>query len=202
MLNILPAGRIARREALWFYIFILPWIIGFIFFQGGPVLYSFYLSLTKYNIAQPPEWLGLAMLLNQKVPFLGVFRTLYYIPSLIAGSVAIALLFQWLLNPSFGIVNYVISYFVGPNGIIPIGYTGPKWFFTPEWVVPSFVLMSLWGVGGPMVIYLAGLQGVPTALYEAATIDGAGAWARFRHITIPMISPVIPSHLPISSLAA
>jgi len=228
MLNILPAGRIARREALWFYIFILPWIIGFIFFQGGPVLYSFYLSLTKYNIAQPPEWLGLenysrlfsddifykslevsasytflsvplgivaalllAMLLNQKVPFLGVFRTLYYIPSLIAGSVAIALLFQWLLNPSFGIVNYVISYFVGPNGIIPIGYTGPKWFFTPEWVVPSFVLMSLWGVGGPMVIYLAGLQGVPTALYEAATIDGAGAWARFRHITIPMISPVI-----------
>ncbi|MEM7531935.1 MAG: sugar ABC transporter permease [Chloroflexota bacterium] len=226
--RIWPKGKLAQREARWFYFFITPWIIGFILFQGGPVLGSFYLSLTKYNVGKAPEWLGmenytrlfadgifyqslevsayytflsvplgiigalaLAVLLNQKVPLLGVFRTLYYIPSLISGSVAVALLFQWLLNPSFGIVNYVIARFLGPTGLIPIGYTGPKWFFDPDWVVPSFVLMSLWGLGGPMVIYLAGLQGVPTSLYEAATIDGAGAWAKFRNITIPMISPVI-----------
>jgi multiple sugar transport system permease protein len=131
------------------------------------------------------------MLLNQKVPFLGVFRTLYYLPSLVAGSVAVAFLFQLLLNPAFGIVNYVISMLLGPNGVIPLGITGPGWFFDPKWVVPSFVLLSLWGFGGPMLIYLAGLQGVPTTLYEAAKIDGANAWHRLWNVTIPMISPVI-----------
>jgi multiple sugar transport system permease protein len=136
--------------------------------------------------------LSLAMLLNQKrMPFLGIFRTLYYIPSLVASSVAVALLFSWLLNPSFGIVNYFLSLFVGPNGLIPLGIKGPGWFFDPKWTVPSFVLLSLWGFGGPMLIYLAGLQGVPTTLYEAATIDGANAWQRFRNVTIPMISPII-----------
>lgn len=228
MLGIMPKGKLARREAFWFYIFILPWLFGFIVFQGGPVLASFYLSLTKYNVGKPPEFLGLtnytnlfgdsifykslevsayytflsvplgivaalalAVLLNQKVPMLGVFRTLYYLPSLIASSVAVALLFRWLLNPSFGIVNYVIAQLVGPSGIIPLGIKGPGWFFDPSWVIPSFVIMSLWGIGGSMVIYLAGLQGVPTSLYEAATIDGAGAWAKFRNVTLPMISPVI-----------
>jgi multiple sugar transport system permease protein len=105
--------------------------------------------------------------------------------------VAVALLFTWLLNPKFGIVNYFISLTVGPNGFIPLGIAGPGWFFDPKWTVPSFVLLSLWGFGGPMLIYLAGLQGVPTTLYEAATIDGANAWQRFRHVTIPMISPII-----------
>ncbi len=136
--------------------------------------------------------LGLAILLNQKrMPFMGTFRTLYYIPSLVASSVAVALLFQWLLNPSFGVVNYLIARVIGPNGLIPLGISGPKWFYDPNWVVPSFVLISLWAFGGPMLIYLAGLQGVPTALYEAATIDGATAIRRFWHVTLPMISPVI-----------
>ncbi len=229
MLGILPKGKLARREAIWFWIFITPWILGFIFFRGGPILASLGLSFTKYNVASPPQFLGLdnytrlfddriffkslqvsayytflsvplgivaslslAILLNQKgMPFLGVYRTLYYIPALVVGSVSVALLFQWILNPSFGIMNYVISYLLGPNGVIPLGITGPKWFFDPDWVVPSFVLMSLWGFGGPMLIYLAGLQGVPTALYEAATIDGANAWQRFWNVTLPMISPVI-----------
>ena len=229
MLGILPKEKLARKEALWFYFFISPFIIGFILFRGGPIFASMYLSFTKYNIASPPELIGfanytrligdrvflkslqvsayytflsvplglmaslaLAMLLNQKrMPFLGIFRTLYYLPSLVASSVAVALLFVWLFNPSFGIVNYVISLTVGPEGIIPLGIKGPGWFFDPDWTVPSFVLLSLWGFGGPMLIYLAGLQGVPTTLYEAATIDGANAWQRFRHVTIPMISPVI-----------
>jgi multiple sugar transport system permease protein len=228
MVGVLPKSRLARKEALWFWVFISPWILGFLFFRGLPILASMFISFTQYNVASPPEWigltnyvdlfsdkiffkslqvsatytflavplglvfsLGLAMLLNQNVPFLGVFRTLYYLPSLIAGSVAVAFLFQLLLNPSFGIVNYVISALVGPNGLIPLGITGPGWFFDPAWVVPSFVLLSLWGFGGPMLIYLAGLQGVPTTLYEAAKIDGANAWHRFRNVTLPMISPVI-----------
>jgi multiple sugar transport system permease protein len=228
MLGILPKEKLARREALWFYVFISPWLIGFLLFRGIPIFASMYLSFTQYNVAKPPVWiglenyidlfndpiffkslsvsayytllavpvglafsLGLALMLNQKVPFLGVFRTLYYLPSLIVGSVAVAFLFQLLLNPTFGIVNYVIARLVGPNGLIPLGITGPGWFFDPKWVVPSFVLMSLWGFGASMLIYLAGLQGVPTQLYEAARIDGAGVWQRFRNVTLPMISPVI-----------
>lgn len=228
MLGILPREKLARREAMWFWLFILPWVLGFIFFRGFPILLSFYYSFTKYNVAKAPEWIGfqnyidlfgdkifykalqvsatytafavplglicslaLAMLLNQKVPFLGLFRTLYYLPSLVAGSVSVAILFQFLLNPDFGIVNQVISNLVGVDGLIPLGIKGPKWFFDGDWVVPSFVLMSLWGFGGPMLIYLAGLQGVPTQLYEAARIDGANAWQRFRNVTLPMISPVI-----------
>lgn len=228
MLGILPKGKLARREAKWFWFFIAPWIIGFIFFRGFPILASMFLSFTQYNVAQPPQWIGLenyanlfsdrvffkslqvsayytfasvpiglvfalalATLLNQKVPFLGVFRTLYYMPSLIVGSVSVAFLFQLLLNPTFGVVNYIIAWLVGPNGIIPLGISGPKWFFDPAWVVPSFVLLSLWGVGGSMLIYLAGLQGVPTSLYEVAKIDGANAWQRMRNVTLPMISPVI-----------
>lgn len=229
MARLLPKGSLARREAIWFWIFIAPWLIGFILFRGGPIIASLFLSFTDYNVASPPDPVGLenftrlfsdrifikslqvsvyytflsvplgiiaslslAVLLNQKgVPFLGVFRTLYYIPALVAGSVAVAFLFQWVLNPSFGVMNYLIGLFVGPSGIIPLGIVGPKWFFDPKWVVPSFVLMSLWGFGGSMLLYLAGLQGVPTALYEAATIDGANAWHRFRNVTLPMISPVI-----------
>ena len=224
-----PKTKLVRREALWFYFFIAPFLIGFIFFRGIPILASMYLSFTKYNVANPPQWIGLtqytrlfddriffkslqvsayytflsvplgllasltlAMLLNTKrMPFLGTFRTLYYIPSLVASSVAVALLFQWLLNPSFGVVNYLIAAVLGPNGIIPLGIIGPKWFYDADWVIPSFVLLSLWGFGGPMLIYLAGLQGVPTSLYEAATIDGANAWRKFWNVTLPMISPVI-----------
>lgn len=229
MARLLPKGSLARREAIWFWIFIMPWLIGFILFRGGPILASLGLSFTDYNVASAPEWvaqenftrllndpifikslqvsvyytflsvplgiivsLAMAILLNQKgVPFLGVMRTLFYIPALVAGSVAVALLFQWLLNPSFGVMNYLISLFVGKDGLIPLGIVGPRWFFDPNWVVPSFVLMSLWGFGGSMLLYLAGLQGVPTTLYEAATIDGANAWQRFRNVTLPMISPVI-----------
>ncbi|MBV7338418.1 sugar ABC transporter permease [Chloroflexi bacterium TSY] len=227
MVGILPKTRMARKEMLWFWIFISPWVIGFILFRGVPIFASMFLSFTKYNITSL-TWLGfenyadlfgdkifykslqvsayytflsvpvglvfslaLAMLLNQRVPFLGIFRTLYYLPSLIVSSVAVAFLFQLLLNPAFGIVNYGIAYLFGPNGVIPLGITGPGWFFDPKWVVPSYALVSLWGFGGPMLIYLAGLQGVPTVLYEAARIDGANAWQRFRNVTLPMISPVI-----------
>lgn len=228
MLGILPREKLARREALWFWFFIAPWVIGFILFRGLPILASMVLSFAQYNVASPPQWVGLqnytdlfhddiffkslkvsglytlfsvplglifalslAMLLNQKVPLLGFFRTAYYLPALIGGSVAVAYLFQLIFNPTFGVINYFIARLVGIHGLLPLGIKGPGWFFDPKWTLPSFVLISLWGVGGPMLIYLAGLQGVPTALYEAATIDGANAWHRFRNVTLPMISPVI-----------
>lgn len=223
----IPEGKIARKEMLWFYFFISPWIIGFLVFTVGPILFSFYLSFTLYNISSPPRWVGfqnyenllkdsifwkslkvsayytalsvplgiffslmMALLLNQKVPALGLFRTLFYLPAIMP-AVAATLLFTWLLNPQFGIINFFIRTVVGTDGWIPLGINGPRWLADPTWVVPSFTLMSLWGVGGGMLIYLSALQGVPTQLYEAATIDGAGRLKRFWHVTIPMISPVI-----------
>jgi multiple sugar transport system permease protein len=226
--SLIPEGRIARREALWFWFFISPWAIGFLIFTLYPIIASFYYSLTRYNISSEPVFIGfqnyidlwndkifwkslqvtgyytivtvplgivvgllIATLLNQKVPFLGVFRTIFYMPSLIAGSVAVVLLFSWLLNSQFGIVNYFITSFVGKKGLIPLGIVGPRWLEDPTWVMPSFTLLALWGFGGTMLIYLSALQGVPTALYEAAEIDGANRVQQFFNVTLPMISPVI-----------
>jgi multiple sugar transport system permease protein len=224
----LPAGKIARAEALWFWFFISPWVIGFLIFTIYPIVASFYYSLTRYNISSDPVFIGfknytdlfddrvfwksiqvtsyytllsvptgialgllLAVLLNQKVPFLGFFRTVYYLPSLLAGSVAVALLFSWIMNPQFGIINLLIRGLVGPEGLIPLGITGPRWLQDEDWVMPAYALMALWGFGGTMLIYLSALQGVPTALYEAAEIDGASRVQQFFNVTIPMISPVI-----------
>src|SRR5262249_35941767 len=225
-LRILPAGKLERREALWFWFFISPWVFGFLVFTIYPVIASAYLSLTQYVPRKTPVFIGfdnyyrfyndrifwkslqvtayysllavplgiiasllLAVLLNQKVPFQGLFRTLYYLPSLLAGSVATALLFSWLLNPQYGILNYVIRLLVGPIGIIRLGIAGPRWLQDPNWVVPSYAMLSLWGFGGSMLVYLSALQGVPTHLYEAATIDGANRVQQFFKVTIPMISP-------------
>lgn len=226
--RMLPQGKMARQETLWFWFFVSPWVFGFLVFTLGPIIASAYLSFTRYNgLAQSPRWVGfdnylnlfdnsifwkslqvsayytalsvplgiifslaLALTLNQRVPFLGVFRTLFYLPSIMP-AVAATLLFVWLLNPQFGILNFFIRFLVGDNGLIPLGINGPRWLQDPTWVIPSFTLISLWGFGGGMLIYLSALQGVPTQLYEAATIDGAGYIKRFWHVTLPMISPVI-----------
>ena len=213
-----PKTKLARREALTFYVFISPWLIGFLTLTLYPMLASAYYSLTVYNVVDMrfvglqnfqelitddkfywSLWvtakyalvsvplgisaaLAVAVLLNQKVPFLSFWRTLYYLPSVIAG-VAVALLWKWLMNPEFGLFNHLL--------FGPLGIEGPRWFWSEQWVIPSYWIMGLWGIGGPMVIYLAGLQGVPTTLYEAAEIDGASSWQRFWKITIPKISPVI-----------
>lgn len=226
--SLIPAGKLERTEALWFWFFISPWVLGFILFTAGPIIASAYLSMTKYSPGATPIWVGfdnyatlfgdrifwkslqvtsyytllavplgiflallLAVLLNQKVPFVGIFRTLYYLPALLSGSVAVALLFSWLLNPQFGIINFMIRFFVGTQGILPLGIAGPRWLQDPNWVIPSYTMLALWGFGGGMLIYLSALQGVPTHLYEAATIDGANRFQQFFNITIPMISPVI-----------
>ncbi len=209
----------SRREALAFYAMISPWIFGFIAFLGGPLLASIYYSLTDYDVVHATHFVGLenfitmftgdklfwqalkvtftyavmavplgiifamflALLLNQKIPGLAFFRTIFYLPSVIAG-VAVSLLWLWLFNPTLGLINTVLR---------SIGIQGPMWLLNERTVIPSYVLMSLWGVGASVVIYLAALQSVPTELYEAASLDGAGPARRFRNITLPMISPVI-----------
>jgi multiple sugar transport system permease protein len=182
------------------------------------MLASLYLSFTQYKIIKAPAWVGLAnyermfsdelfyhalrvtitytalsvplgiiaalgvaMLLNQKIVASGVFRTIFYLPSIISG-VAVAIVFAWIFNFRFGILNYLLSL---------LGIVGPNWLGSPRWALWAFVLMSLWGIGGNVVIFLAALQGVPQALYEAAEIDGAGSQHRFWYITLPMISPAI-----------
>src|SRR5689334_13250091 len=208
-------GPMARREELAFYLFASPWLIGFVLWTAGPMIGSLLLSLTSYDIISPPQLTGLdnyarmlgddplvwqslkvtafyaagavplqlvgslllALLMNQRIPGVAGFRTIYYMPSVIAG-VPVALLWMWIFNPEFGIVNEALSAF---------GINGPQWLFSETWVVPAFVVMSVWTIGSPMVIYLAGLQGIPQHLYEAAEIDGAGPWAKFAHVTIPII---------------
>jgi multiple sugar transport system permease protein len=209
---------LSRREARFGYLFISPWIVGFLAFQAGPILASLGLSLTEWTLLRPPVFAGLAnyqrlavdplffkamrvtltytvasvplgilfslilaLLLNQKVRGISIFRALFYLPSVVAG-VGVAVLWGWMFNPSFGVINYLLSL-----ANIP----GPDWLASPQWALPSFIILSLWGIGGSVVIFLAALQGVPLALYEAAALDGAGSWARFRHVTVPMISPII-----------
>lgn len=209
----------AQREALEGYIAILPWIIGFLAFNLGPILASIYFSFTQWTITRPPVWVGLAnykrmftndplfwqslkvtilyviysvplklvggmvlaLLLNLKVPGINIFRTIFYIPAVISG-VAVSLMWVWLLQPDYGIVNSLLSM---------VGIKGPGWFWDPKWALFSVALMSVWNVGGGAVIYLAGLQNIPPHLYEAASIDGTSSWQRFWKITIPLLTPTL-----------
>lgn len=208
----------AKREAMWAYGLISPWLIGFLIFTLVPMVTSFVMAFMEYNVIQPGRWIGtenyrtlaadplfwqavkvtftyagmslvpslalglaLAMLLNASIPGLSVWRTLYYLPSIISG-VPVAILWEFVFNKRFGVLNWVLALF---------GIKGPGWLASPEWALPALAIMSLWGVGGGMILYLAGLQGVPTTLYDAAKVDGANAWQRFWKITLPMISPVV-----------
>lgn len=212
-------SRVERSRALSGLFFLSPWLVGLVVFTAYPVGASFYYSLTDYTVLRPPHWVGLAnyvyllrddeyfwryavfntvymflelplaiaagvglaMLLNQRLRGMAVFRTIFYLPALVP-TVAAALLWLWLLNPQYGLANQALRH---------LGLAGIGWIAEPRWSKPSLILMDLWGVGGSMIIYLAALQGVPEHLYEAALLDGAGAWHRLRHVTLPMISPVI-----------
>lgn len=221
-----------RREALWAYSFISPWIVGFLLFTLGPMLASLYFSFTDYNIIHAPIWVGfknyqraffgdplfwhslqrtiyfaslalplgllfgffLAVLLNQDIPGVNVWRTIYFLPSVISG-VAVALLWLRIFNPRMGFLNPFLQNVVGIDN-------PPRWLQDPAWAIPALVIISLWGVGGSMIIYLAGLQGIPTTLYEAAKIDGASSRQRFFHVTLPLMTPVIFYNLVIGLIGA
>lgn len=141
-----------------------------------------------------------ALLMNQKVKGIGAFRTLFYLPSVVGAGVAIAVLWKWIFNADSGLLNYMIHVVSSLGGLltgIPISDC-PKWMASEVWSKPALVIMSLWGVGGGMIIYLAGLQGIPSTLYEAAEIDGASRWQQFWTVTLPGLSPVIFFQLIIS----
>ncbi|MEZ0070759.1 carbohydrate ABC transporter permease [Planotetraspora sp. GP83] len=209
---------LARREARRFYGFVSPWLIGFVLFSAGPIVAAIVISFMDWNLLRSAEWVGLAnyrrmfgdpefwesigntfqygigsvalgvtftfllaLLLNQPLRFQGLFRTVMYLPSVVSG-LATALLWLNILHPDYGLINKVLAM---------VGIEGPGWLASQEWAIPALVLMSVWGAGNTMVIYLAGLQGIPRTLYEAAEIDGAGWWRRFWSVTVPMMSPVI-----------
>lgn len=213
------ASPVRRREAIEGYLFIMPWLLGFLIFTFWPFIAGFYYSLTEFDVITPPRWIGLAnyqaimqdrkfwlavqntmwfvvfsvvpgnilslllaILLNQKVRGISIFRTLFYIPSIVPAVASISL-FIFIMHDRFGLLNEFL-YRV-------FNVAGPMWLTSPTWSKPSLVIWSLWGVGGSMIIYLAGLQSVPEMLYEAAEIDGAGPLRRFWNITIPMVSPTI-----------
>lgn len=198
--------------------FISPWLIGFLWFTLYPVLASIYYSFTSFHIVQTPQWVGLgnfttlagddlfwtslfntayyivgsvpldlivalffAVLLNLRVPLRDLLRTCYYVPTVVP-TVASAILWIMLFNTQGGIINETLGLFGIPE--IP-------WLSSPNWAMPALILLSAWGIGIPMIIFLAGLQDVPTSLYEAAELDGAGPLQLVWHVTVPMISPVI-----------
>lgn len=214
----------------WFYIFILPWFIGFVCFTAYPILASAYFSFTQYTVLQPPRWVGLAnyrllfhdglfwhslfltlvyagvsvplqlvlavccaILLNVRLRFMRVLRTVYYLPTVLPVA-ATSMLWLFLFLPQFGIVNWVV------RGLT--GFDGPDWLGDPRFVMPALILMSLWSIGAAMVIFLAGLQAIPPELYEAADLDGAGILHRVRHVTLPMVSPVILLNLILGLIGA
>ncbi|MBM7551520.1 carbohydrate ABC transporter permease [Thalassobacillus pellis] len=210
---------IQRKEELQGFVFLTPWIIGFLFITAGPLLFSLYASFTNYDVTSQMEFIGfenyikmftqdslfwtslyntlyyvafsvplttagavlLAVLLNQGVPGMRFYRTIFYLPAVLSG-VGVYLLWMQLLAPSTGLINTLLAF---------VGIQGPAWLFDPQWTKPALIFMKLWSLGGGMLLYLASLQGVPKTLYEAAEIDGANAFHRFRHITLPMITPVI-----------
>ncbi|MGV3614698.1 MAG: carbohydrate ABC transporter permease [Fimbriimonas sp.] len=200
-------------------LFISPWLVGFGVFTLWPFLRSVYLSFTTYDVVTAPKWIGLAnyqtllrddpvfwqslwvtmryavaavplaivagvalaLLLNVEVRGQAIFRTIFYLPSVVP-SVATAVVFMWILNPEIGLVNGLLR---------TVGIEGPAWLSDTKWAPWSLVLMSLWGVGGSMVIYIAGLKDIPAYLYEAARIDGAKGHHMLRHVTLPLLTPVI-----------
>ncbi len=129
--------------------------------------------------------LMVALLLNQKVRGLSVWRTLYYLPTVVSG-VAMGVLWRWIFNPEVGLLNTALRPLLHV-----LGLPDPKWLLDPHLAKPAYILMSLWGIGGGMIIFLAGLQSIPKQLYEAAEIDGAGRFSQFRHVTLPLLSPVV-----------
>lgn len=209
---------LAQRRNITGYIFISPFILGFIFWFLIPALVAAYLTFQKWDLISPPKFVGLdniqhlfndplliqslkatfvytflsvplglllsfflANLINRQFRGINIFRTIFYLPSIVP-AIANALLWAWMFNTEFGLVNVFVR---------ALGGTKVPWLQSTTWAIPAFVILTLWSAGGPMIIFLAGLQGIPEIYYEAAEIDGAGRWAMLRHITLPLMSPII-----------
>jgi len=219
---------LTRRKQLWGLLFISPWLIGLLAFTILPMLASLVFSFTDFNLNQPNDVqfiglqnyekffqdpnvpislgatlrfavialplsvvlpIGLAALLNSNYLFgKRVFRTMFYAPYMVP-VVSSAYIWSGVLNPETGWMNRILE---------SVGISGPNWLFSTDWIYPALVIIGLWGIGNAMLITLSSMQGVPTDLYEAARVDGAGGFGRFRYITLPMISPVVFYNLVLS----
>ncbi len=207
------------RQNLTGYLFFAPWLLGLLLFNIYPIGGAVYYSFTEYSVLQAPRWIGLgnyhemffvdelfwkaiyntfyyaafsvplslimaillAALLNYQVPGLSFFRTTFFLPSIVP-VVAASVVWAWILNPEYGLMNDLLA---------RVGLPGPPWLTSEVWSKPAFILMSFWDIGPTTIILLAGLQDIPQHLYEAAEIDGANALRRFRHVTLPLLTPTI-----------
>ena len=219
--------KLNLRENLEGYLFISPWILGMVLFALGPILASFGLAFTRWNLFTDPEYvgwanfqklahdplfyksvfntiyytifavplglvlaLGLAMLVNHRLRGVNFFRTAFFLPNVVAG-IAMLLLWKWLFDPNFGLINLFLDW-TGLMAVFEwIGIGRPQWISSRAGAMPGMIFMSIWGLGGSMMIFLAGLQNIPRELIEAAELDGAGPWKRFRYVTVPLLTPTI-----------
>ncbi len=210
-------GERGLGKLAWVLVFVSPSLVGLAVFSVIPILASLGLTLYEWDLLTPPHFaglgnfqrlihdqnfwsalahtlyfivgyiplvmviaLGVAVILNQKLRGVILFRAGFFIP-VVSAWVAVALLWKWIFNPKFGIVNYLLGL---------VGIHGPAWLFDPQWAMPAIIITSVWkDIGFVMMMFLAGLQGIPAEYYDAAAIDGAGGWQRFRYITLPLLSP-------------
>jgi len=222
-------SKLFRDRTIAGYVCALPWIMGFLIFTLGPIGISIIMSFTEYNVLNPPKFIGgqnyvklltgdplfwkslyntfyitvfgvpfsivvgllIALLLNIKIKGITTFRTIFYLPAIVP-IVASSLLWMWMYNPRFGLINFLLSH---------VGIQCPNWLSNKTWAKPAIIFMGLWGAGAGMIIYLAGLQGIPKQLYEAAIIDGANWYRKFTNITIPMLTPTIFFNMVMSVIA-
>ena len=217
------------RETIEGWLFLLPWLVGFLVFTAGPMVASAVISFTQWDILTTPRWIGIdnytrlfqdrlfwislwntvfysllgvpiylaaalamALVLNLEVRGMSIYRTIYFLPSL-TPAVAGAVLWVWIFNPDFGLANAMLNV---------VGLPRQTWLFDARLAKLCFIVMGLWGAGQQMIIFLAGLQAIPLHLYEAASIDGANTWQRFRNITIPLLSPAILFNLVIGIIGS
>ena len=217
-----------RREKAGFF-FILPWLIGLIVFTAFPMIAAVYISMTDWDIVGNASFIGLgnykmlfssdefirslwvtvryaviavpliiatsltmAVLVSKNRKGSSVFRVIYYMPAIVSG-VAVAIVFKWILDPSYGFLNGLLSLW---------GIQGPDWLYDPDWVLPSYLIMAVWGAGGSLLTYLAALKDIPEDLYGAAMIDGANAFQKVRYITVPLMTPIIFYNLVLGIIGA
>ena len=210
-------GGPVAAEARWAWLFLAPTLVGLAILSAGPIVATFLVSLTKWDLLTAPDWAGignyasllgdrrfllalrntafftavsvpvgmvlalaLALALNQRMRGIAWIRTAYFLP-VVTSATAVGLVWAWIYAPSGGILNQLLGVF---------GLPAQKWVTDPFWAMPSIVLMSVWqGLGTSVIIFLAGLQGIPQEYYDAAAVDGAGRWARFRSVTLPLLTP-------------
>ncbi len=220
----------AGRSRLVGYLFLSPWLVGFVCLTAGPIVASMYFSLTDFNLFSKPVFVGfsnyhrllfedpryrtalgvtltyvftsvplkltfallVAMLLNRALAGIGVYRAIYYLPSLLGGSVAVAVMWRKIFAYD-GVVNDVLLWF---------GVDGPSWISNPDYALSTIVMLAVWQFGSPAMIFLAGLKQIPRELYDAASIDGAGAWQQFWRVTLPLLTPIILFNLVMQMIGA